>query len=126
MKHVLMTLLFFAGLGMSQVAAQICPPCPPGCCILVCKDAKACTPDEIAACKAAVASCTPAEIEACKTAAKACSPAGKTATTTAAAAQTPSCVPAKTVGTTGCAKHKEPASTTAPNERPVKLAAVKG
>jgi hypothetical protein len=102
MKHVLMTLFFFSGLAVTQLAAQTCapcPPCPPGCCAQIYDlNSKACKPDK-KACKnasvASVAMCTPAQVEACKAAGVSCSTTGS--------AQAVSCKPAGTTQVASCA-----------------------
>lgn len=104
MKNALMTLFFLCSLAATQLAAQSCAPCPPGCCEKLCttndKSAavaqKACSPE-------ATAACTPAQIAACKAAGKSCTttssakiavatPDGKAQATQASAPQnTPAC-----------------------------------
>jgi len=136
MKNVLTTLFLLSGLGMTTLVAQTCapcPPCPPGCSIQICKDNKTCEGKS-------VATCTPAEVAACKAAMVTCATTQSGVTTKMAAlrassVQTPSCASGATVETAKCVGHVEaakcnnhtaPTSTPAPNERPVKLAAIKG
>jgi hypothetical protein len=70
MKNVIVTMLFFVGIALTQVSAQSAPcPLNPNCCIKTCnkadtganKDAastKVCTPEEMK-------KCTPEEIKKC-------------------------------------------------------------
>lgn len=71
MKNLLMVLFLLGGIGVTNVDAQTCKPCPPGCAAACKPNASAtqtslpgstafgaCSPEELAACESKMAACT--------------------------------------------------------------------